>query len=178
MNTMNFRDQFVRSVDFLAMDLSTNKIGVTTDTGIASFDPETGGISVNPLSELAVKLPGIAVRTPLTDLKAGDVVVMGDKTPAFFHKDNTLVRPDGTVQTFNAVTNTLLGAGVLAVRNFFTATESGFNPMLLMALAEDDIDPLMLMMLMGQGGAKPDMNMMMMLMLMGKGKSGPFARSR
>jgi hypothetical protein len=177
-------DAFFQEVTDLVLDMSQNppRTGILTADGISTFNAETSQITINPLTDLSLPIPAFALRTPITDLKPGDIVIM----PGSKQKRFVVSTADGSVQTMGPAgtetstkvpDNTLFGAGaVLAVKSMTDATStSSLNPMLMAMLLSNreggsSIDPFLLM-AMSPAAASAPMNPMMMMALMAKKKS-------
>ena len=177
MNTNNIRDSFFREVKNVAIDIQTGKFGVLSNEGLSVYTGE--GISVNPITELGVKIPAFALRVAVKDLKEGDIVISGNESSFFkclTESGYEVVNLSGEVKQVGSVTNMFFGKNsVLAVKNMFG---EGTNPLMMALLmgdgklGEGDNKNLMLAMAMsgGMGGcdAGGGMNPLMMMMLLGK----------
>lgn len=175
MNTQNLKNQIFREVKNVALDIQTGKLGIQNAEGIATY--QDGVVSVNPIVDFGVKVPAFAMRVPIADLNAGDIIIQGD-TAHFFHQHTDqgyeVVSLSGEIKQVGSVTNLFFGANtVLAVKNMFGS--SNMNPLMMaMMLDEDkegfDMKTFALMSMMGnQTGDQSNMQqMMMMAMLMNK----------
>lgn len=177
-NTNSMRDSFFREVKNVAIDIQSGKFGVVTPEGISVFD--NGGISVNPIADFGVKVPAFAMRVPVADLKAGDIIVGGSE-PTFFvglikEGGYEVVNMSGEHKVIGTVSNMFFGKNsVLAVKNMFG---EGTNPMMMAMMMGDskegfDMKTFALMNMMGgsankEGGGMDQNMLMMMLMLMDK----------
>lgn len=173
-STSNMRDSFFREVKNVAIDIQSGKFGVVSNEGISVY--AEGGISVNPIAELGVKIPAFALRVALKDLKEGDIVINGNESSFFkglTENGYEVVNLSGEVKQVGSVTNMFFGKNsVLAVKNMFG---EGTNPMMMALLMGDggfgtgDNKKLMLAMAMSGGFGGGDAGginpLMMMLML-------------
>lgn len=172
-NTNSMRDNFFREVKNVAIDIQTGKFGILSSEGISVF--VDGGISVNPIQELGVKIPAFAFRVAVADLKVGDIVISGTDTSFFKGKTDNgyeVLTLSGEVKTVGNVTNMFFGKNtVLAVRNMFG---EGTNPMLMAMMMGDgkdfDMKTFALMSMMGGGAGMggEGMNPMLMAMMLSK----------
>ncbi len=170
----NMRDSFFREVKNVAIDIQSGKFGVVSNEGISVY--AEGGISVNPIAELGVKIPAFALRVAIKDLKEGDIVINGNESSFFkglTENGYEVVNLSGEVKQVGSVTNMFFGKNsVLAVKNMFG---EGTNPMMMTLLMGDggfgtgDNKKLMLAMAMSGGFGGGDAGginpLMMMLML-------------
>ena len=175
MNVQNLKNQIFREVKNVAIDIQTGKLGFQNAEGIATY--QDGVVSVNPIVDFGVKVPAFAMRVPIADLNAGDIIIQGD-TAHFFHRHTEqgyeVASLSGEIKQVGSVTNMFFGANtVLAVKNMFGS--SNMNPMIMaMMLGEEkegfDMKTFALMSMMGnQTGDQNNMQqMMMMAMLMNK----------
>lgn len=181
-------EQFFRKIDNLVFDMQQQKVGIKQPDGIATYVP-TAEVSINPIIEFAISIPAFAVRTPVDNLKEGDILALSDGLAFFVSKERstiTTIDAAGNEKRKRPVKNVLLGGdSVLAVTNLFgnmEASAGGMNPMMMLALLGDDseIDPLMLMFMSGGMGQTDNNNnplgMLPLLMLLRdrKGSKGPF----
>lgn len=176
----NIGNSLFKQVKDVIIDLQTGTMGVkqkNDEAGdvLATVDAE-GELVHNPIKQLGLPIPGIAIRTPVADLKPGDIIVMPDGGYSFNlgpteEGGNLKIvnAKSGRATNFNPAKNTLLGNnGVLAVRNIFNLGGGGGagglfgNPLMLMLLlgnkdGDDDgglggLDKKTLMLLMLSGG--------------------------
>ncbi len=157
----NLRNSFFREITNLVIDLQTNKLAVKTADGIISYDKGTA--TVNPITDFGIAVPAFAIRTEVSALVAGDLIVTDNETVFFNKKTETgfeVVTTTGEVKQLTNVANMFFGKNtVMAVKNMFGDT-SGMNP-------------LMLAMLMGDGkttGGKIDAKTFMLMSMMGNAK--------
>lgn len=183
----NIGNSLFKQVKDVIIDLQTGTMGVkqkNDEAGdvLATVDAD-GELVHNPIKQLGLPIPGIAIRTPVADLKPGDIIVMPDGGYSFNlgpteEGGNLKIvnAKSGRATNFNPAKNTLLGNnGVLAVRNIFNLGGGGgaggglfSNPLMLMLLLGnkdgDDGDgglggldkkTLMLLMLSGGLGGQP-----------------------
>ncbi len=165
-NTNSMRDSFFKEVKNVALDMQSGKLGVITKDGVVISDGD--GVSVNPITEMSFTIPAFAMRVPIADLQAGDIIITsGD--PVFFREGSKAgyltINTSGVMQEVGAVSNLFFGKNtVMAVKNMFGDSTSGMNPML-MAMMFSDKD--------GSGSSGFDFKkMMMMQMMMGNKDSG------
>lgn len=176
----NIGNSLFRQVKDVVIDLQSGSMGVKqkNDEGefLVTLSDEQKLIH-NPIKQLGLPIPGIAIRTNVADLKVGDIIVMPDGGysfnlgPAGDGDLNIVNAKSGRSTKFNPAQNTILGNnGVMAVRNLFNFGGGGGaggglggNPLLLMLLlgnkdGEDGdsgfggIDKKTLMLLMLSGG--------------------------
>lgn len=171
----NMRDSFFREVKNVAIDIQSGKFGVLSNDGISVY--AEGGVSVNPIAELGVKIPAFAMRVPVKDLKEGDIVINGSESSFFkglTENGYEVVTLNGEVKQVGSVSNMFFGKNsVLAVKNMFG---EGTNPMMMALLMGDggfgdgDNKKLMLAMAMsgGFGGDAGGINPLMMMLMLGK----------
>ena len=170
------QDSYFKKVDGVVYSVMESKIGIQTDEGVVTI--EDGSLTVNPLAVFNMDIPAYAVRTPLADIRVGDIVAekgIGFVTGVLDGKVS-VIRPGGTNASFNPPTNTMLGGpAVMVVKNAFGngGTLDPMTLMMLSSLGEDAGDTkgmLMMMAMGGLGGAgagMAGMNPMMMAMMMG-----------
>lgn len=152
----------------VALDLQTGSVGWVANKGeagekVVSLRPKGENkfeLVDNPFTELTVSMPGFAVRTPVDQLKVGDIVLLDDGAAFFVGLsdngtiDNPVLRivntKSGRTMDWSVARNTLLGGkAVMAVRNLsnlFGGT--------------------------GGGAGGPDFNSLLPLLLLGDGKLG------
>ncbi len=162
-NTNSMRDSFFKEVKNVALDMQSGKLGVITKDGVVISD----GVSVNPITEMSFTIPAFAMRVPIADLQAGDIIITsGD--PVFFREGSKAgyltINTSGVMQEVGAVSNLFFGKNtVMAVKNMFGDSTSGMNPMM-MAMMFSDKDSS------GSGGF--DFKKMMMMQMMMGNKDG------
>lgn len=69
-----------RRVDGVVWDISTGKIGVQTDEGIATLDGLDAGdpfVNINMIDDFGIPIPAYAQSTAQADVKVGDIIVTG-----------------------------------------------------------------------------------------------------
>jgi hypothetical protein len=174
MNMNSMRDNFFRELKNVVIDIQSGKFGFQSADGIAVYD--NGTISVNPITELGVKVPAFAMRVAVADLNEGDIIVSGSENVFFKGKTETgyeVVTVAGEVRTVGNVSNMFFGKNtVLAVKNMFASGAGGMNPMMLAMMMGDDkggkFDMKTFALMSMMGGGAMDSNMLMMAMLMDK----------
>lgn len=167
MNVSNMRDSFFREMKNVAIDFQSGKMGVTSAEGLSVY--VDGGVSVNPITDFGIKIPAFAMRTAVTDLKEGDIVVNGNDFSFFkalTENGYEVVSLNGEVKQVGNVANLFFGKNsVLAVKNMFNG--SSMNPMMMAMMLGDgkefDMKTFALMSMMG--GDQMDSNMGMMMAL-------------
>jgi hypothetical protein len=167
LNTSNLKNMFFREVNCIGLDMMTGQMGFIVDGNINTFDGTN--VVVNPITDMAVKVPAFAMLTKLADLNIGDIVITGNSMGfviAVGETAVTIMGASGTTLSVTPTSNLLFGGAgsVMAVRNMFAGmsgntTADGMNPMLMFAL-------------MGDGDEKGDMLKTMMLMQMMGGNAG------
>ena len=170
----NLRNSFFREITNLVIDLQTNKLAVKTADGIISYDKGTA--TVNPITDFGIAVPAFAIRTEVSALVAGDLIVTDNETVFFNKKTETgfeVVTTTGEVKQLTNVANMFFGKNtVMAVKNMFGDT-SGMNPLMLAMLMGDGkttggkIDAKTFMLMSMMGNAK-DMNPLMFALLLDK----------
>jgi hypothetical protein len=185
----NISNSLFRQVKDVVIDIQSGAMGVkqkNDESGdvLATVNAD-GELVHNPIKQLGLPVPGIAIRTPVADLKAGDIIVMPDGGYSFnlgpAENGNLKIvnAKSGRATDFNPAKNTLLGNnGVMAVRNFLNLGGGGGGGGLLG-------NPLMLMLLLGNkdgegdgGLGGLDKNTLLLLMLsggLGGGQQAPAA---
>lgn len=130
----NIADRFFRKVDNMVWDITTGKLGIMTDTGIATLDlgtlnaegeAENPSVSINALTEFGFALPAYALSVSVAEINVGDVIYNGSKQKILgwvtAKKDNRfeLLKEDGTSGRWTPPAVKILGfdTGVLVVRS-------------------------------------------------------------
>ncbi len=175
MNTANMKDSFFREVTNVVFDATTGKMGVKGKDGIYVFTKT--GISVNPITEMGFKMPAFAIRTPVDNLKRGDIIV-GEGDPVFFSKETEfgyeVVTLSGTIDQVGNVSNMFFGENtVLAVKSLFKdmlGGKGGMNPMAIIALTGGN----MFGQTGGTGTQNEQMQQLAMMSMFSGGKGGLF----
>jgi hypothetical protein len=190
---------FFRSVDRCVYDFRSGRLGVkkTDGKGFSTFNPGANKskptLTVCELKEFGQALPAYAMRTPIKDLKPGDLVIIKDNdgTENWLYYLSTEVDGDTTnIEISGIETDTgkkvslavqdgmlLLGDAVLSVKNFLGDRESMKNmllPLLLMGNKDSKNNNALLAMMMmnGEEGGECCQNMMLPLMMMNGGGGG------
>jgi hypothetical protein len=165
-------------------DIMSNKTGIKTESGIFTLGTDNT-IELNPFDAFSAELPAFAQLTPIEQVNVGDVIVSAGKPTGWIvgKKEASLVAltTQGHETIFRPKKVSMMGVnnGISVVRSPFDPGAQGqagqMNPMMMMALMGDKkMDPMMMMMMMGgMGGGQ--MNPMMMLALMGD--NSPFKKS-
>ena len=212
---------FFRLVDRCVYDFRTGNLGVkkVDNKGFSVFVPapkanSKPSVKNCELKEFGTGIPAVAMRTPINKLKAGDMVIIKDNSGAenWLYYLSTDAEGDttnieicgietdtGKKVTLNVQDGMLLdGNSVLCVKNFLGDKKSMKSMLPMMMLmgqnqgAGQQMNPLVMMMLMGDGelgsggmsemlpflllsgqqggGAGVDQNTLLMMMLMGKDK--------
>ena len=192
-------DDYFRKVDKCVYDFRSGQLGVTREDGkgFSVFSlpkTKTGKPSIQSceLSAFGTKMPAYAMRTPITKLSVGDVVILTDNTGAekwLYYLTNekdgsttnyevTGIEADSGTKISISVQDGLLlgGDSVLSVKNFLGDSKMMKNmmlPLMLMSQSSqgqggmNNILPLMMM-----GGESGDMQSMLPLLLMSGGATG------
>lgn len=209
----SMKDNLFKKTDKVVWDILAGNVGVKTDDGIVTLKlsaanapdaaaaaaaqtdannvVETGQIddfkyelTINPMEGLSVPVPAYAFRTPVGQLKPGDIILLDKGGVAFFmgigeKKGSTnqsirVLRPNGVSSNVTIATNALLSTGVMAVKNLFNpggGTGDTFQqmlPFLLMFNDEGgDLGKILALMTMS-GGTQGLANFPMWLLLTGK----------
>jgi hypothetical protein len=179
----SFMDAFIKQINAVVYDFQCQKLGITSNEGIFTYDAETGESTINPIDFFSAPVPAYAMRTPLSEIKVGDIISVASNRCGFAieiseKKDRIKVLySTGAQGWIKPPTNVAFGAAaVMCVRNIFGGSE--MNPMLLAMMASEGgdgegMDPMALMMMSSMGNDKnPMMNMMLPMMLMQKGEFG------
>ena len=188
MNTSKLTNLMFRQVDNVVYDIMSGATAIKTNDGLVSFDQKTGELVTNPLETLGFELPAFALLTPIKDINIGDLIVKDGKAVGFVsiasEGDFEVVRIDGFTGEYKPTSIKLFGqaAGVQVVKSLFNfdgGTDQGLmgNPLMLMMLMGDgkkDMNKMLPFLLMGNSGANSGMNPLMLMALMGNDKS-PFA---
>lgn len=189
MNTSKLTNLMFRQVDNVVYDIMSGATAIKTNDGLVSFDTKTGELVTNPIETLGFELPAFALLTPIKDINIGDLIVKDGKAVGFVSiaadGDFEVVRIDGFTGQYTPTSIKLFGqaAGIQVVKSLFNfdgATgDQGLmgNPMMLMMLMGDgkkDMNKMLPFLLMGQSGSTGGMNPLMLMALMGNDKS-PFA---
>lgn len=166
MSLEKLKDRLFKEVKSVVIDPLTGTVGWHAGKGedgekIVSLQKKGDKYELveNPLTDLSIGIPGFAVRTPVEQLKVGDLVVEDNGVGFFLGKSNNESLTNSVIRVLNVKTgragdlsiarNTLLGGGsVLAVRS-------------LAGLFGGD----------GNGGGM-DFNSLLPLLLLGDGKLG------
>lgn len=188
MNTSKLTNLMFRQVDNVVYDLMSGATAIKTSSGLISFDNKTGELQNNPLETLGFELPAFAVLTPLEQVNTGDLIVLDGKAVGFVtlsvDKQLEVVRTDGFTGEYKPTTIKLFGqaAGIQVVKSLFNmgGDKGGdlmSNPLMLMMLMGDgkkDMSAMLPFMLMGNSGSTSGMNPLMLMALMGD--KSPFAK--
>lgn len=174
----------IQPIENVSYDLQTGSTGIKTGTGIVTFDGE--GLSKNPLDFFGMDIPAFAMLTPVSQVKAGDILVSEKKAYGFIQE----VTESGSLRTLNVQGHSsrflptkvnMMGIekGVTIVKSFgnlFGQSEGGqmdMSTLMMMSVMTGDKgnfeDMLPMLMLSGGlgGGAAGAMNPLMLMMLMG-----------
>ena len=132
----NITDRFFRKVDSMVWDLTTGKLGIVTDEGIATLDlgtlaedgtADNPSVNINALTEFGFALPAYALGVQVADINVGDVIYNAGKRKILgwvtAKKDNRfeLLKEDGTSGRWSPPAVKILGfdTGVMVVRSLF-----------------------------------------------------------
>lgn len=177
-------EDYFRQVDRCVYDFMSGVLGVRRehDGGYSVFSPpaKTSGkptIKKVELNELGQSFPAVALRTKISKLSAGDVVILKDNTNAekwIYYLNHTqesttnyevtgIDSETGTKLSINVADGMLLsGDSVLSVRNFL-GDKNGMKKMLPFLLMSGSMDQNTLMMLMMSENS--DDNMLPLLLM-------------
>ena len=132
----NITDRFFRKVDNMVWDLTTGKLGIVTDEGIATLElgtvaedgtADNPNVNINALTDFGFALPAYALGVPVADINVGDVIYNAGKRKILgwvtAKKDNRfeLLKEDGTSGRWSPPAVKVLGfdTGVMVVRSLF-----------------------------------------------------------
>ena len=185
-----FMNRMFRKVGGLVWELTTGKLGISTDQGIYTLqiDGENCNIAVNPFDSFGIDVPAFGMATTFDKVEIGDIVVGDTQILGWViaKKESSLVLLDktGMRKQYNPPKVQVLGSGmgdVLVVKNLFATAggeagaagiQSALLPLLMLGDGDVDFDKIMPFLLMsgqtGQGGQA--MNPLMLMMMAGKGK--------
>lgn len=180
MNNMNkmfdmnkMMSRFFRQVDNVVWDLTTGKVGIKVNDGIATIEGEgdDAQVCINTFEQFGMPVPAFAQSTPIAAVVVGDVIYTTGQDSSVgwvvkkTEKSITLMRPNGSFSKWNPPkTNMIFGpdSGVMVLRSLASILPGGqaglanMNSMLMpmMMMAGDDLDmsSIMPMMLMSQIG--------------------------
>jgi len=182
----NMANKFFRRVDSVVYDLQSGKTALKNGDGSLAIlnvektdDDVVVGLENVPFN-ISMSLPAFAIRTDLDKVAVGDVIINENSVLGFVIEVEAedkykTIAPNGAISTFSVPANQLFGKkGVMVVQSFNFMGEGegkGFgdmNPLMLMALmgGNSNIDPMMLM---AMSGGLGDMNPLMLMALAGRG---------
>lgn len=173
----NFIDNFVKQVEDVVFDFQSSRMGIRTDEGIFTYDVESGESTINPIDFFSSEIPAYAIRTPLSELKIGDIVMPYRNRYGFVveisedKKRARCIYASGICGWIRPPKNLAFGGcAVMCVKNIFGSDQ--MNPMMLFAMSGDsEMDPSkMAMMMMAQGNQGGQMGMASMLPMLMMGK--------
>lgn len=165
MNTTKLTNLMFRQVHNVVYDIMSGATAIKTADGLVSFDQKTGDLVTNPMDSLGFELPAFAILTPIEQINIGDLIVKDGKAVGFVSiasdGEFEVVRIDGFAGEYKPTSIKLFGqaAGIQVVKSLFNFGDNKSGDMF--------SNPLMLMMLMGEG--KKDMSAMLPFMLLGNG---------
>lgn len=174
----------IQPIENVSYDLQTGSTGIKTGTGIVTFDGEE--LSKNPLDFFSMDIPAFAMLTPVSQVKAGDILVSEKKAYGFIQE----VTDSGSLRTLNVqghssrflptkVNMMGISRGVTIVKSFSNLfggqIENGsgmdMSNLLMMSMMTGDNskfeDMLPMLMLSGGLGNGGGMNPLMLMMMMG-----------
>jgi len=189
-------EDFIRQVDRCIYDLSKGLLGVKNSNNdkFSVFEPpktakSKPSISLCEIAQFGHKVPAYAVRTEITDLKQGDVVIIKDansdenwlyflsvdKDGSTENVEITGIETDSGKKVALSVQDSLLlgGNSVLSVKNFLGDKKNMKNmllPLMLMSQGQNGGNNALLAMMM-MSGEGADNNMLLPLMMM-QGQNG------
>lgn len=173
--------------DSVVWDMSTGKMGVITDEGIATLtgEDENAQIEINMMEQFSMAVPAFAQNTPLNDVRVGDIIFSNKKVKGWVIKVHmkeqevssfSLMTPSGSTTKFTPPKVSILGMdsgtnGVMVVRSLINLMPNGQtgvdtlnnNMLPFLMLGGDNMDmesllPLMLFSQLGANGTGQDGN--------------------
>lgn len=184
MNLSKLTQQLFAPISNVVWDIMSNKTGIKTESGIFTLGEDLT-IELNPFDAFSAELPAFAQLTPIDQVNVGDVIVSAGKPTGWIvgKKEASLVAltTQGHETIFRPKKVSMMGVsnGISVVRSPFDPNAAGaggqMNPMMMMAMMGDGkIDQKTMMMMAMMGGNMGTMNPMMMMALMGD--SSPFKK--
>lgn len=167
MNTSKLMNLMFQNISNVFYDLATGATAIKTQEGLISLSKDGNSLEQNPFDSLAMESPAFAILTPIKDIAVGDLIVSNGKATGFVvlseGDDLEVLSVDGNLNSHRPRTIQFLGqaAGVQVVKSLLSFNDGENKSEGLFS------NPLMLMMLMGDG--KKDMNKMLPFLLMGNG---------
>lgn len=175
------KNMMFREVSNVVLDGMTGKPAIKTDTGLVSITfgkpdavyAEDGAstksatrkaayeLSVNPITDMGMELPAIAMAVPLNRVDIGDIYIAGNGSASFVTEvENSgdkfrIVSTSGTNSTITPATNVMFGTKTVLVIKNMTGALSGNGTM----------NPLMMMMMMMKDGTGDSRDMLRTMML-------------
>jgi hypothetical protein len=169
MNTSKLTNLMFQNIANVSYDLVSGATAIKTDSGLISLSKDGNSLEQNPFDSFAMEIPAFAILTPLKDITVGDLIVSNGKATGFVvladGDDLEVLSVDGNLNSHRPRTIQFLGqtAGVQVVKSLLSFGNNSEGPNGLFS------NPLMLMMMMGDG--KKDMNKMLPFLLMGNSGS-------
>ena len=174
-------DRMFKKVAGVVYDMTANSIGITKGDSVFTVCQTEGGeyeLVENLLASLSAPIPAIARSVPLAQVKELDMILSQDGEPFGWvvkvnPKSLSVIKPNGTRTNVVPAKVNLLGQGQTVMVVSSLGAGGQMDPMMIMAMMGDDGEMSdMLPFLMMQGG-NMDMNAMMPLLMMsrmGKGE--------
>lgn len=169
-------DRMFKKVDGVVYDMTANSIGITKGDSVFTVGQTEGGeyeLVENLLASLSAPIPAIARSVPLAQVKELDMILSQDGEPFGWvvkvnPKSLSVIKPNGTRTNVVPAKVNLLGQGQTVMVVSSLGAGGQMDPMMIMAMMGEDGDMSdMLPFLMMQGG-NMDMNAMMPLLMMSK----------
>lgn len=169
MNTSKLTNLIFQNISNVSYDLVSGTTAIKTDSGLISLSKDGNSLEQNPFDSFAMEIPAFAILTPIKDITVGDLIVSNGKATGFVvlaeGDDLEVLSVEGNLNSHRPRAIQFLGqtAGVQVVKSLlsFTSNDGGGGML---------SNPLMLMMMMGDG--KKDMNKMLPFLLMGNSGAG------
>jgi hypothetical protein len=187
MNTSKLTNLMFQTISNVSYDLATGATAIKTDSGLVSLSKDHNSLEQNPFDSFAMEIPAFAILTPLKDIAVGDLIVSNGKAVGFVviaeGDDLEVLSVEGNLNSHRPRNIQFLGqaAGVQVVKSllsFGNNTDGGLfsNPLMLMMMMGDgkkDMNKMLPFLLMGNTSGSSGMNPLMLMALMGD--KSPFA---
>jgi len=178
-----------QTISNVSYDLMSGATAIKTDSGLVSLSKDGNSLEQNPFDSFAMEIPAFAILTPLKDIQVGDLIVSNGKATGFVvlaeGDDLEVLSVDGNLNSHRPRNIQFLGqaAGIQVVKSLLSfgnnseGTNGLFgNPLMLMMLMGDgkkDVSKMLPFLLLGNSGGTSGMNPLMLMALMGD--KSPFA---
>jgi hypothetical protein len=189
MNTSKLTNLMFQNINNVSYDLATGATAIKTDSGLISLSKDHNSLEQNPFDSFAMEIPAFAILTPIKDIAVGDLIVSNGKAVGFVvlaeGDDLEVLSVDGNLNSHRPRTIQFLGqaAGVQVVKSLLSFGNNSegpnglfSNPLMLMMMMGDgkkDLSKMLPFLLMGNSGASSGMNPLMLMAMMGD--KSPFA---